>query len=219
MRNIFKNRKVNAAKLSAYGFVRTENGYSYAATLAEQFRIVVRVSENGDVCANLIDIMTNEEYALVNVEGASGGFVSMVKAEYEAKLADIADKCFDGVIFGSRQAQEVIGYIRSAYGDELQYLWDNFPEDAVFRRRDNAKWYGAMMYLTDDKIGRSGDTYVDIIDLKATPATIANIDGKKILPAYHMNKNHWITICLDGSMETGEICRLIDESYMLAGKK
>ena len=39
-----------------------------------------------------------------------------------------------------------------------------------------------------------------------------------VLPAYHMNEKHWITIVLDGSMEDKEMKRLIVESYDLTGK-
>lgn len=44
------------------------------------------------------------------------------------------------------------------------------------------------------------------------------VDSIKILPGYHMNKKHWITICLDGSVPIDDICRKIDESYLLAKK-
>lgn len=33
-----------------------------------------------------------------------------------------------------------------------------------------------------------------------------------------MNKKHWITVCLDGSVPPDEIYRLLDESYRLARK-
>ncbi|MBF1207631.1 MAG: MmcQ/YjbR family DNA-binding protein, partial [Fusobacterium periodonticum] len=42
------------------------------------------------------------------------------------------------------------------------------------------------------------------------------IDNKRYFPAYHMNKKHWCTICLDGTVELEKIYRLIDISYELA---
>lgn len=33
-----------------------------------------------------------------------------------------------------------------------------------------------------------------------------------------MNKKHWITICLDGTVSLEEIFRLIDMSFILAAK-
>ncbi|GAA0349931.1 MmcQ/YjbR family DNA-binding protein [Bowmanella denitrificans] len=39
-----------------------------------------------------------------------------------------------------------------------------------------------------------------------------------VLPGYHMNKLHWNTIKLDGSIPNGEIQRMIDHSYALVVK-
>lgn len=41
-----------------------------------------------------------------------------------------------------------------------------------------------------------------------------------VLPAYHMNKTHWNTVILDGSIPENEINRMILESYdLICGKK
>lgn len=36
-----------------------------------------------------------------------------------------------------------------------------------------------------------------------------------IIPGYHMNKRHWNTVVLDGSVPRGEIERMMDNSFML----
>ena len=36
-------------------------------------------------------------------------------------------------------------------------------------------------------------------------------------PAYHMNKDKWISVLLDGAVPQEEIFRLIDLSYQLTG--
>ena len=36
-----------------------------------------------------------------------------------------------------------------------------------------------------------------------------------VKPGYHMNKKHWNTVMLDGSMPVNEIRRMIDNSYLL----
>jgi predicted DNA-binding protein (MmcQ/YjbR family) len=36
-----------------------------------------------------------------------------------------------------------------------------------------------------------------------------------VLPGYHMNKTHWNTVVLDGSIPAGEIGRMIDNSFRL----
>ena len=40
-----------------------------------------------------------------------------------------------------------------------------------------------------------------------------------VIPGYHMNKKHWNTVILDGSIPVGEIERMIDHSYGLVVKK
>lgn len=39
-----------------------------------------------------------------------------------------------------------------------------------------------------------------------------------VIPGYHMNKKHWNTIILNGSIPEGEIERMIDHSYALIVK-
>lgn len=39
-----------------------------------------------------------------------------------------------------------------------------------------------------------------------------------VKPAYHMNKQHWNTVIVDGSIPRGEIERMIDNSYALVVK-
>lgn len=39
-----------------------------------------------------------------------------------------------------------------------------------------------------------------------------------IIPGYHMNKRHWNTIILDGSLPAAEIQSMIDDSYALVVK-
>mgnify|MGYP003474968838 CR=1 FL=1 len=40
-----------------------------------------------------------------------------------------------------------------------------------------------------------------------------------VVPAYHMNKLHWVSIILDGSMSDEEIRRLVHDSYRLTAPK
>jgi len=55
------------------------------------------------------------------------------------------------------------------------------------------------------------------ISLKAEPidAVILRKQYSAITPGYHMNKKHWNTVTLDGSVPDDEVRRMIDESYTL----
>jgi predicted DNA-binding protein (MmcQ/YjbR family) len=39
-----------------------------------------------------------------------------------------------------------------------------------------------------------------------------------VLPGYHMNKRHWNTVILNGTIPYEEVCSLIDDSYDLVVK-
>ena len=55
------------------------------------------------------------------------------------------------------------------------------------------------------------------ITLKADPvdAVILRRQYEAVKPGYHMNKKHWNTLTLDGSIPNGELRQMIDESYEL----
>ena len=55
------------------------------------------------------------------------------------------------------------------------------------------------------------------INLKCDPeqAPVLRSMHDSILPGYHMNKEHWNTIVLDGSFPNELVFRMIDESYDL----
>lgn len=40
-----------------------------------------------------------------------------------------------------------------------------------------------------------------------------------VKPAYHLNKTHWNSIILDGTIPDQDIYKMIDESYLLTKKK
>ena len=58
------------------------------------------------------------------------------------------------------------------------------------------------------------------ISLKCDPfmAQALRQDYPAITPGYHLNKKHWITITIDGSIEEDKIYYLIDLSYDLVYK-
>lgn len=58
------------------------------------------------------------------------------------------------------------------------------------------------------------------VNLKCDPheALILRDIFSAVLPGYHMNKKHWNTVLLDGSIPRGEIERMIDLSWSLVVK-
>ena len=59
------------------------------------------------------------------------------------------------------------------------------------------------------------------INLKCNPARAIELRERysSVIPGYHMNKKHWNTIYIDGSVPDKEIFSWIDHSYDLVLKK
>lgn len=79
------------------------------------------------------------------------------------------------------------------------------PEAAVFKVRN--KMFGLLMQ-------GSGEAR---LNLKCDPDEALALRDifPAVTPGYHMNKKHWNTVLLDGSVPEGEIERMIDNSYRL----
>lgn len=216
----FKNKKPNAQKLLDFGFAEADGGYIFRALIAGgQMEMTVFLSYDENVSARICDADTGEEYVLHRVPSAVGEFVGKVKEEYEKLLSDIAEKCFEPNVFKSEQSVKLIAHVREKYGGELEFLWQKFPDNAVWRRSDNSKWYAALLTVSRRKLGQNSDETVEILDLRMKPEDIERtVDGEKYFPGYHMNKKHWITVCLDGTVSFEEICALLDDSFILAKK-
>lgn len=112
---------------------------------------------------------------------------------------------------------ELIDYIQNNYGVDPESPWAKYPDYLVFRRKNNAKWFAVIMRISSRKLdANKNEEIVNIINLKAPPELIGSLRLKDdIYPAYHMNKEHWITIKLPGSLTEDEIKELIEDSYRL----
>lgn len=92
----------------------------------------------------------------------------------------------------------------------LPFAYEDYPfgeEWAIMRHRENDKIF-AMIFQ------RQGHIWINV---KAEP-----LKGDfwrqlypAVVPAYHMNKQHWVSIILDGSMKKNEIFLLIQDSFEL----
>lgn len=215
-----RNRTINYDKLLEYGFVKEDNIYLYRKMLDDdQFEMKVMI-ENNKMSSWLFDLISKDEYILVDIKDSMGEFVGRVRKVYEEELQNIIEKCTSLNIFKSKQAKEVILYVKEKYNDDLEYLWEKFPENAIWRNKTNNKWYGAILVISERKLEISSDKKIEIIDLRYQKDKIEElIDYNKIFPGYHMNKKSWITIKLDGSLELEEIFKLIDNSYNISLKK
>ena len=112
-------------------------------------------------------------------------------------------------------------YIKNQYGIEPDFPFDEDFVTAVFRHKDNRKWFALIMRVPGDKLGYDNDNPVDCMNLKIDDPMLHDmlVHEKGIIPAYHMNKQHWITVFLDGTVNEKKVTDLIDLSYTVTSSK
>ncbi|MFQ8988888.1 MAG: MmcQ/YjbR family DNA-binding protein, partial [Intestinibacter sp.] len=217
---VFKKERLNKVKLEQYGFVKENDEYKYSKNfMHDNFRADIVIDKNGKVSGKVFDLEVNEEYTSFRIESVVGEFVNRVKKEYINILKDIAVKCFEKQYFVNDQSNRITKLIKEKYDVEPEFLWEKFPNYAVFRNARSEKWFGAIMDIDRSKIipNQEGDT--EILDIKLDDETEKYLKYRGIYPAYHMSKKSWITIILDDSLKDEEILKLIDISFQSSNVK
>lgn len=121
---------------------------------------------------------------------------------------------------GKATRKSIIEYALDVYSVSPDFPWADSPGFAVLRHNDNKKWFGVIMDISPSKIGLQGDKSVDVMNIKCDPLMIGSLIGDEgFYPAYHMNKNYWVTVLLDGSLEMNKVCALLDMSFELTSRK
>ncbi len=116
--------------------------------------------------------------------------------------------------------QELIDYIFDEYSVEPDYPFRMDDVTCVFRHTDNRKWFGIAMVIPYKTIGINKTGDVDILNVKCDPIMMGSFRGKPgFHPAYHMNRDKWITILLDGSAEQEDIKALLALSYTVTASR
>ncbi len=109
-----------------------------------------------------------------------------------------------------RTREEVVAFcatFQNVYKD-TPFHDDNW---ILMRHKDNKKTF-ACIYERQDHIW---------INVKCNPEwrDFFREAFPSVIPAYHMNKEHWNSIILDGTIPDEEVKRMIEESYGLTERK
>ncbi|MFC6180450.1 MmcQ/YjbR family DNA-binding protein [Lactiplantibacillus daowaiensis] len=216
--DLFKYQRGQAERLIAAGFQLTADIYTRTQPLlAPIFDLTINIQLPHTVTTQLIDRDTQAPYTLHLAARPTGKFVAQVRQAYLDALQTVADQCFEPDVFQTDSARDLIAYVDHQYHDQLEFLWKNFPTNAVWRRSDTKKWYAAILTVAPDKLGLTGDHPLTVLDLRLEPdALTALVDQQTYFPGYHMNKKHWYTIILDGQVPLAELTERLDHSYQLA---
>lgn len=222
-RSVFSYRQIDFPRLLEFGFTRDGDSYVYETSInSDDFLLRISIDQHQVVYGVVYDKETGEPYVPFRREGRHTSFVAALREEYAAILGRIAEECSTPLPLLNKEMQEVADLIREEFGVEPDYPFEQNPYEStpVFRVKGSSKWFALMMSVKASRLGLEGDRLHSILDLKGDPKAIPFLlerDG--YLPAYHMNKQHWYTIILDGSIGTEEMRQRLQEAYQITASK
>ena len=221
--NIFKKYSVNIQKLKEYGFEKKSEKYIFEKIfLNNQFKAKIEVDKTGKVYGTVYDIENDEEYIPLRIEGSQGPFVGSVRTEYEAILQNICEKCFVKKYFVYPQANRITNLIIEKYGNEPEFLWEQFDGSGIFRNPETNKWYAAILEVQRNKVQVESkrSEIIEVINIKLDPEFLKELVQKpNFYTGYHMNKKYWATVILDDSISDEKIMDLVAQSHVFTEKK
>ena len=108
--------------------------------------------------------------------------------------------------------QDIFVWCKQQYDVEPDYPWNDW--NAVLRHKDNRKWFGLVLEINGGKLGMDTEKMVDLLNIKCDPMLIGSLLLQRgFFPAYHMNKDNWVSILLDAPENDEKIKSLLDMSY------
>jgi len=114
---------------------------------------------------------------------------------------------------------ELEAYITEIYSTEGEHLFSKYPRFLVFRHTGSRKWFAVIMDIPGTNLGLTGDGEISVVNLKCDTRLIGSFrEEPGIFPGWHMNKAHWLSVALDGTVEDEKIKFLVDMSYELTKK-
>ena len=115
--------------------------------------------------------------------------------------------------------QELTVYLTDIYCTAGEHLFARYPNFQVFRHLGNKKWFAVIMDIPRKNLGLPGEEEIRVVNLKCDTRLIGSFrEEPGIYPGWHMNKAHWLTVALDGTVEDETIRFLADMSYELTKK-
>ena len=112
--------------------------------------------------------------------------------------------------------QGLTAYLTDTYSVEGERLFTKYPSFLVFRHSGNKKWFAVIMDIPRKNLGLPGEGEISVVNLKCDTRLIGSFrEEPGIFPGWHMNKAHWVSVALDGTVENEKIKFLVDMSYEL----
>lgn len=105
---------------------------------------------------------------------------------------------------------DIIEYSLSLNNTFIDYPFPDDNESVTMKHSENKKWFVLIMSV-------KGKLYINV---KTNPdySELLRKAYSYIIPAYHMNKEHWNSIIVEDNIDEGLVKELIVQSYELTKK-
>lgn len=107
--------------------------------------------------------------------------------------------------------EEYLDFCANIGGADVDQPFDKDFESSVARHSDSKKWFAVILKFKEQWV----------VNLKIDPmeAELLRKIYEGVIPAYHMNKVHWISVILDSDVPREEIERLTMVSFENTDKR
>lgn len=112
------------------------------------------------------------------------------------------------------EREEIFREIEKFGGAVYDHPFEEDAETAVLRHAHTRRWFGVWIRVPKRYFGE-GEGGEFCLNVKCPPDLSAALrqNYAAVLPAWHMNKLHWVTLRLHGDLPDGEIAQLLRLSY------
>lgn len=115
------------------------------------------------------------------------------------------------------EEKKILKKVEELAGAIVDTPFESDRDILIFRHGTNGKWFGALLNAPRRAVGLAGEGTARVLNVKCEPmlAEILKQNFADIVPAYHMNKMHWISLRVEGDLPDEEWEKLIRLSYTL----
>ena len=183
MFEIFKAYRFNSKKSKEYGFIENQGVWTYSSTILQGDFLMMVTVKDGDLNFQVYDQETGDLYPQVHMESMRGRFVGNVREACLEVIYDIRKACFEVQDYICPQTKRIMTLVQEKYENQLEYLWEKSPDTAVLRHDDNQKWYAVLMKISWEKLDKSREGQVEVVNLKHDQVADLLLE-KGILPSF-----------------------------------
>ena len=116
--------------------------------------------------------------------------------------------------------EELAAYLTDTYSVEGEHLFAKYPSFLVFRHNGNRKWFAVIMDIPRKNLGLPSEGEISVVNLKCDTRLIGSFrEEPGFFPGWHMNKAHWLSVALDGTVDDEKIKFMVGMSYELTKKR